>query len=254
MPGVVLAFEDDLLFAPRVEMGLRANGYQPRFVTRISDLSEELKAAPVLILVNLGSRGVPWKRMVEVVKERRLLPQPPVVGYGPHVDLDLRQQALDAGCDAVVGRSVIVNSLDSLLQRQAWKPDLSVCDQSLPANVMKGIEQFNRRAFYRCHDSIELAWVRESGDVRLMYQGLLQVSVAFYHVQRGNWRGMVKMLARGKGKLFPFLPACQGVDLDALLADVERCEAALWSLGPEGITDFAPDLFPTVALVDAREG
>jgi hypothetical protein len=249
-----LAFEDDLLFAPRIETGLLAHGYQLRFVTRISDLSEELKASPVLVLANLSSRGVSWKRMVEVVKARRLPPIPAVVGYGPHVDLALRQRALDAGCDAVVGRSAIVNSLGSLLQRHAWQPDKSVCERSLPADVRKGVAQFNRRAFFRCHDSIELAWVDEPGDIRLMYQGLLQISVAFYHVQRQNWRGMVKMLARGKGKLLPFLPACQGVELEVLLADVERCEAELRSLGPERLADFETDLFPTIALVDAPSG
>ena len=62
------------------------------------------------------------------------------------------------------------------------------------------------------------------------------------------------MLARGKGKLLPFLPACQGVQLEVLLADVERCEAELRSLGPERLADFETDLFPTIALVDASSG
>jgi predicted metal-dependent hydrolase len=79
-----------------------------------------------------------------------------------------------------------------------------------------------------------------------MYQGLLQISVAFYHVQQDNWRGMVKMMARGKGKLLPFLPAYQGVDLEGLLAEVERCEAALREMGPEEVTELDPGLFPVI--------
>ena len=246
MPGLVLVLEDDLLFASRVELALKAGGYHARFVTRLSDFDQALKAAPVLILANIGSRGVAWPRMVELTKERRLPPQPSVVGYGPHVDQEMRERALDAGCDAVVGRSAIVNTLDTLLRRYAWKPDLSACDRPLPPGVLKGIEQFNRRAFYRCHDSIELVWVDEPGDVRLMYQGILQIAVAFYHVQNGNWRGMVKMMARGKGKLLPFLPNCRGVDLAGLLSDIDRCKVALGDLGPEGMAGF--DLFPTVRV------
>jgi CheY-like chemotaxis protein len=244
--GLVLVFEDDLFFTPRVEMALNAHGYRARFVTDVLDLTEALKAAPVLILVNIGAGRIPWPKMVALVKERRPVPHPPVVGYGPHVDLDLRQRALDAGCDAVVGRSAIATSMESLLKRHAWKPDLSACDGPLPPGIVKGIGEFNNQSFYRCHDSIELVWVDEPGDVRLMYQGLLQIGVAFYQVQQGNWAGLVKMMARGKGKLLPFLPACQGLDLARLLEDVERCEVELRELGPEAFEDW--DRFPAIRL------
>ena len=250
MPGLVLVLEDDLLFSPRIEMGLKASGYRARFVTHISELNEALKAAPVLILVGVASQRVPWPKMVELAKARRLPPHAPVVGYGPHVDLDLRQKALDAGCDAVVARSAVANNMASLLERYAWQPDLSACDQSLPDGIVQGIEQFNRREFYACHDTIELVWVDEPGDVRLMYQGLLQIAVAFYHVQQDNWRGMVKMLARGKPKLLPFLPGCQGLDLEDLLAEVERSEAALGELGHQGMSTF--ECFPTTSYLDNR--
>jgi predicted metal-dependent hydrolase len=186
--------------------------------------------------------------MVALAKERRLPPHAAVVGYGPHVDLDLRQRALEAGCDTVVARSAIASNMASLLERHAWRPDLAACDGPLPAGVLQGIEQFNRREFYACHDSIELVWVDEPWDVRLMYQGILQISVAFYQVQQGNRPGMVKMMARGKGKLLPFLPACQGIDLEGLLAEVERCEAALRELGPEGMVEFDADLLPIIRV------
>jgi len=227
VPGLVLVCDDDLFFSARVESGLRANGFEARFVTRTENVGEALKALPVLILVNVGSRIVPWSQLIQLVKNQHPLPPPPVVGYGPHVDLQLRQQALDGGCDAVVGRSAIAANLDALLGRYAWMPDRSACDQSLPDGVLKGIEQFNSRAFFRCHDSIESVWVDEQGDVRFMYQGILQISVGFYHVQRGNLRGAAKMMARGKGKLLPFLPGCQGVDLGNLLDGVQR-----WEHGP----------------------
>ena len=86
----------------------------------------------------------------------------------------------------------------------------------------------------------------EPGDVRLIYQGLLQIAVAFHHVQNGNARGMRKMLARGKGKLLPFLPVCQGIDLERLLLDVERCEAVLRDLGHDVMTGF--HLFPALPV------
>ena len=78
MTGVVLVFEDDLLFASRVEAGLRANAYQPRFVTRVDELGEALKAAPVLVLANIDTQTLPWTRLVQLVKDRRPVPNPPV--------------------------------------------------------------------------------------------------------------------------------------------------------------------------------
>jgi predicted metal-dependent hydrolase len=123
---------------------------------------------------------------------------------------------------------------------------MPISDHPLPAGVLKGIEQFNAGAFYECHDSIELEWVAERGDVRLMYQGLLQISVAFHHVRTGNWRGMVKMIARGKGKLLPFYPECVGIDVRRLLTDVERCEVELRELGPERLGEY--NRFPTIRV------
>ena len=246
MPGLVLVFDDDLLFGTRLENGLRANGFHARFVRRANHIGEALKALPVLILVNIGARGMPWPRLVQLVKDRRPLLPSLVVGYGPHVDLDLRQQALDCGCDAVVGRSAVANDLDSLLARYAWMPDRSACNQPAPTGVLKGIEQFNSHAFFRCHDSIEAVWVAEQGDVRFLYQGILQISVGFYHIQRGNFRGAAKIMARGKGKLLPFLPGCQGIDLKSLLDGVERCEAALQGPDFRGIA--GEDWVPTIQL------
>lgn len=243
-----MVLEDDLLFASRVELGLRGAGYLPRFVTHVEGLGRALKEAPVLILVNIGTRGIDWPRMIALAQSRPALPRPKVVGYGPHVDLALRQRALGTGCDAVVGRSAVANDLDRLAARYAWKPNPLACGRPLPDGILEGIGQFNRREFYACHDTIELVWVDEPGDVRLMYQGLLQIAVAFYHVQKGNWRGMRKMMARGKAKLLPFLPQCQGVDLARLISDIARCEGTLRELGAERLSAFDEELAPVIGM------
>jgi CheY-like chemotaxis protein len=243
---LVLVLDDELLFSSRIEMGLRGSGYRGRVVTRLERFSEALKCAPVLILVNIGTAHVSWPQMIALAKARRLAPLAAAVGYGPHTDLVLRERALTAGCDAVVARSAIASGLPSLLERYAWRPDLSACDRALPTSVSQGITQFNRREFYACHDTIERVWVGEPGDIRLMYQGILQIGVAFHHVQNGNWSGMVKMMARGTGKLLPFQPSCQGIDLKRLLEDIERCEAAMRGLGSESLARF--DSFPAIRV------
>jgi len=244
VPGLVLVLDNELLFSTRIEMGLRDSGYRGRVVTRLEELSEELKCAPVLILANIGAEDVPWPQMVAQAKARRLVPLASVLGYGPHTDMDLRERALGAGCDGVVARSAVASSLPAVLERYAWKPDLSACDRVLPPMISRGIAQFNRREFYACHDTIERVWVSEPGDVRLLYQGILQIGVALHHLQNGNWPGMAKMMARGTGKLLPFCPACQGIDLKRLLDDIDRCAAAMRDLGPDRLLRF--DSFPAI--------
>jgi CheY-like chemotaxis protein len=246
--GLVLVIDDELLFSTRIENGLRANGYQPLPVSRTEQIGEALNAFPVLALVNVGSATSQWQELLALVKARRADPPPVVLGYGPHVDPELRQLALQAGCSGVVSRSAVANDLGSLLRRYAWKPDRTACEQRPPAGVELGIDQFNGRAFFRCHDSIEAVWVDEEGDIRVLYQGLIQVSVSFYHVQRRNWRGALKMLARGKGKLLPFLPGCQGIDIKNLLLQVDACETDLRQGTAGGVVH--DDWFPQIRFVE----
>ncbi len=123
---------------------------------------------------------------------------------------------------------------------------MSPCDEHPPPGLLRGIEEFNRRQFFECHETIEAVWMAEPRPIRLLYQGVLQVGVALYHVQRGNWRGAMKVLVRAIPKLAYFEPACMGIDVIRLLADTHRIRQHLTQLGPERIDEFDPTLFPTI--------
>jgi len=43
-----------------------------------------------------------------------------------------------------------------------------------------GIALFNRERFFECHEVLEEAWLKASGEQRTFLQGLIQVAVAFY--------------------------------------------------------------------------
>ena len=172
----------------------------------------------------------------------------PVVAYGPHVDRALRRRALAAGCDAVVGRAAIAGRLAALVKKWAWGPDLSPCREAPPPDLLRGIQEFNRGEYFECHETLEAAWRQEGRSIRLLYQGILQVGVALYHVRRGNWPGAMKVLARAIPKLAHFAPECMGVDVGQLLADAGRIGEHLARLGPERIADFDPVFFPMIRL------
>src|SRR5258708_34840673 len=95
---------------------------------------------------------------------------------------------------------------------------MSACQESPPPLLLAGIAQFNGGEYFEQHETLELLWRAERRDVRRLYQGILQIGVAFHHLRRANHHGTVYMLSRGARDLTPFAPRCQGVDVEALLA------------------------------------
>jgi hypothetical protein len=85
--------------------------------------------------------------------------------------------------------------------------------------------------------------------VRRLYRGILQIGVAFHHLGRGNYHGVVVTLERGLQNVRPFLPMCQGVDVDALVGDAERALLAVQQLGPGRLGAFDWRLAPQVKLL-----
>jgi uncharacterized protein len=114
--------------------------------------------------------------------------------------------------------------------------------------LIKGIAQFNRGEYFEQHETLERLWLAEPRDVRRLYQGILQVGVAFYHLRRANHHGTVVMLMRGVHNLAPFAPRCQGVDVEKLLADAGHALAEIERLGPDRLSDFDWRLAPIVDL------
>jgi predicted metal-dependent hydrolase len=122
------------------------------------------------------------------------------------------------------------------------------CQQPLPALGQRGVELFNQGLYFEAHEELELAWRAETNPVRALYQGVLQIGVGYYHIQRGNYVGARKMIQRGRSSLSELPPVCQGIDLRQFQADYERVEQALIALGPHGIDRFDRSLFRPVPI------
>ena len=125
---------------------------------------------------------------------------------------------------------------------------MSVCQEPPPPLLLAGIAQFNGGEYFEQHETLELLWRAERRDVRLMYQGILQIGVAFHHLRRRNHHGTVYMLTRGARYLAPFAPRCQGVDVEALLHDAAAALTEVERLGPDRLADFDWRLAPKVRL------
>jgi CheY-like chemotaxis protein len=245
MSDAIVLMVDDLMFLPRLENGIRSLGYQVAVATDEAALTRALFQSPVLVIVDLFSSRFDWVALIQLIKKAKIGPVP-VLGFGPHVDLELREKALQAGCEAVVGRGAIVSQLAHLIEKYKWAPDRSRCQDQPPALLLEGIRLFNAGDYFECHEVIELAWNEEPSPVRVMYQGILQIGVACHHIQNKNWRGAMKVLARGIPKARHFAPHCMGIDLARLLDDAEAIRRELIRLGPDWAGEFDPKLFPTI--------
>jgi hypothetical protein len=247
MRDTIVLIVDDLMFLPQLEQGLRHLGFQPLTATNETELSQALFTAPVLVIVDLFSQGFKWERLVRFVKgPGKKAVHVPVLGFGPHVDLALREQALAAGCNAVVGRGVIASQLPHLVEKYKWVIDTKRCQETPPPLLQEGLKLFNQGDYFECHEIIEDAWNKETDSVRVMYQGILQIGVACYHVKNRNWRGAVKVLERGVPKIGRFAPGCMGINIAQLLVDAEAMRQELLRLGPEWRGDFDQRLFPFI--------
>jgi hypothetical protein len=123
------------------------------------------------------------------------------------------------------------------------------CDEPPPPELLDGIAQFNRGEFFEQHETLERLWRAERRDIRFLYQGILQIGVAFYHLRRLNHHGAVYMLTRGPRYLAPFAPYCQRVDVLALLGAAAVALREVERLGPSRLGEFDWTLAPKVTLV-----
>jgi uncharacterized protein len=126
------------------------------------------------------------------------------------------------------------------------------CHELPPPQLLEGVEQFNRGAYFEQHETLEVLWRAETRPVRRLYQGILQIGVAFYHLQRRNYHGVVYMLTRGSGHLQPFAPACQRIDVVSLIELAASTLRVVEQLGPTRLDEFPWEPKPRVRVTDRK--
>ena len=117
---------------------------------------------------------------------------------------------------------------------------------ALPHGVVEGIRLFNQREFYEQHEMIEAEWHAEKSEIRVLYQGILQIGVGFHHALSGNHKGAVALLTDGIAKVEQFEPAAFGLDTSRLVRESRACLEQLTILGERNISAFEADLIPYI--------
>lgn len=90
------------------------------------------------------------------------------------------------------------------------------------AQLYRGIKEFNKHYLFEAHDTLEDLWHETRGNDRLFLQGLIQISVGFYHLFNQNYRGAASQLSKGLEKLRAYLLEHRGIHLETFYREVEE--------------------------------
>jgi CheY-like chemotaxis protein len=114
---VVVVLDDNLLFSSGLVAVLKRLGYTARVIDREGGAVSRVAAArPVIILVNLASRGWDGVALVRQLRATSDLAGVPIVGFTGHTEVAQIEAARAAGCNRVVANSAISSDLGSVLR------------------------------------------------------------------------------------------------------------------------------------------
>lgn len=246
-PTVVL-LETDLLVATQLADVIRASGGQAVTVATPVALVAAVDAYfPVLVLVDLATEG-DWAAAIARCKLRPHTRSIPVHAFGNQGDQTLLAAAHNAGADYTWERNALMQEAVEVVDTHVNPPITYPAgwDEPLSDLARQGIEEFNRGDYFEQHEYLEAAWMAEPRPIRDLYQGILQVGLAFLQIERGNWHGTLKMFRRGLPKLRTLPARCQGIELTALRAAAAAIHAEVTALGPERLHEFDQRRFPTI--------
>ena len=109
----------------------------------------------------------------------------------------------------------------------------------------EGVELFNKKEFFKAHEEWEKLWMDTPKDAPLrdFYKALIQAAAVYEHFRRGNLRGAAGLLATSVPVLEKYAPRTLGLDVQALVADLDICRREV------AVTDnFKPSRLPQLKL------
>jgi uncharacterized protein len=275
---VILALSSDLFIAPRLQDVSQQLGFElvtvdsaealgaegsplPRSVPLTEPLEgpdaafvrKVVELQPALLLVDLDSQDLPWERWIHILKTSAATRRIPILAFGPHVEQGALAQATRAGADQALPRGQALGSLARLIRDSARVVDeeglRQGCQGELSPLGRQGVALLNAGDYFEAHEALEHAWMEATELEGYLYRALLQVAVAYLHVERDNYRGAVKMLLRLRQWLEPLPDECRGVDLAGLRAQIGEFRHALEAAGPRGLALLDRSLLRPIPLL-----
>lgn len=95
--------------------------------------------------------------------------------------------------------------------------------------LAQGLACYRNREFFAAHEHWEDVWRSAVTPEKTILQGLIQIAVAFHHLERQNTVGAASLLASALAKLEGFPPYFEGIALTPICDSMRAWLAALGS-------------------------
>ena len=111
---------------------------------------------------------------------------------------------------------------------------------------LKGINSFNDKSFYDAHESWELLWTEYALQDALFVQGLIQLSVAFFHITNLNLIGSKNLFNKCLPKLKKFPSNHRDLNLSDIIDSAEESLKMVSSI--DKVSQFDWELAPKIVI------
>jgi CheY-like chemotaxis protein len=116
MSGVIIAVVDDMFFRSKIQAVADAVGTQISFPRNKDALIQKAREAkPGLIIVDLHNQKIDSATLATELKSDDELRSIQLLGFFSHVQTELQSNAMAAGFDQVIPRSVFARDLQKIL-------------------------------------------------------------------------------------------------------------------------------------------
>ena len=106
-----------------------------------------------------------------------------------------------------------------------------------------GLKLFNEREFYDAHEYWEELWLEYHLSDKKFVQGLIQMTVGYYHLSTGNKKGALSLFNKCLNKMQLFTPDNRGIDVEEIIDRINRSIDII-----EKEQDFDWDLVPRLNI------
>ena len=205
---------------------------------------------PALIVFDLANKDIPWERWVPLIKSSPATRQIPILCYGPHVGKEAMDRAYELKADNIMPRSQFMSKMLSIFEQMAHPDNLDAldlaCKDPISELAIAGLEAFNKGLYFEAHEYLEDAWNEDKSAARNVYKGVLQIAIAYYQIERNNYRGVIKMFLRSRQWLTPLPEVCRGIHIGRLREDAAKIHQKVLELGQAGLDSFDLRTLPAV--------
>ena len=111
---------------------------------------------------------------------------------------------------------------------------------------LKGINSFNDKSFYDAHESWELLWTEYALQDALFVQGLIQLSVAFFHITNLNLIGSKNLFNKCLPKLKKFPSNHRDLNLSDIIDSAEESLKMVSNI--DKVSQFDWELAPRIVI------